>query len=156
MSKPKNKIKILSNTKMPVSTYKSKKKHGYRPTGKSRGRPKKTPVDKVKFAPIPRITSSNTLISNDTDIDLDLDHFIPITDKNTIPFKDVMPEMYRDSPAPKIFKGDVPDNEDMQKIVKDLEQKNQGWFGKRKEKGGKTKKNKNYKLKRKTKKIDNK
>lgn len=156
MSKPKNKIKILSNTEMPVSTYKSKKKHGNRPTGKSRGKPKKTPVDKVKFAPIPRITSSNTLISNDTDIDLDLDHFIPITDKNTIPFKDVMPEMNRDSPAPNIFKGDVPDNEDMQKIVKDLEQKNQGWFGKRKEKGGKTKKNKNYKLKRKTKKIDNK
>ena len=148
MSKPKNKIKILSNTEIPVSTYKSNKKNEYIPTGKPRGRPKKKTDDKIKMKPISRISSFNTLISDDADINLDIDHFIPITDKNTIPFKDIMPEMYRDSPAPKIFKGDVPDNEDMQKIVKDLEQKNQGWFGKRKEKGGSPKKKKNLSIKK--------
>tara|TARA_Y100000816_G_scaffold290262_1_gene278523 strand:- start:596 stop:742 length:147 start_codon:yes stop_codon:yes gene_type:complete len=48
MSKPKNKIKILSNTEIPVSTYKSNKKNEYIPTGKPRGRPKKKLMIRLK------------------------------------------------------------------------------------------------------------
>ena len=129
------------------------------PTGKPRGRPRKNPVSnkntvsKVKRPAVSRITNTSSLFIDDADMDLDIEHFTPIADKKTIPFRDVMTEMYRDSPVPDMFKGNTPDNEEMQKIINDLENTNQGWFGKRTEKGGKSKKYKNHKLKNKTKKI---
>lgn len=102
---------------------------------------------------ISKISSSNSLINDELNMDLNNLDFNPITDEKEMPFRNKMTTMFRDSPVPNIFNEDI---SNIKEIKSKLEEKNEGWFAERKKqkKGGKTKKkNKHNKSSKKTKRI---